>query len=334
MLSPVFLSLLVSAASATLYTPISTTCPSTSLVRAASGLSDNEEAYRVSRKAVADEALKAWLTSTDSGFGTAELPTVALTTSGGGYRSMLSGAGVIQGLDSRDSNVSTSGLFQALTYQAGLSGGSWLLTSISGNNYPTVSNLRDTLWEQALQDSLFDPGELWAAVNDIRIVDDIASKEAAGFDTTLTDPWGRLLGYQFYKQDDGGAGVTWSSVTTFSNFTSHAVPYPVITALGVKVWEGQCLPGPNATTYEFTPYEFGSWDSDVSAFTPTEYLGTSLKGGVPTSALCTTNYDNIGYITGTSSNLFSELCTDLPAPANSSTDVAATLEAVLDKIHE
>jgi hypothetical protein len=36
---------------------------------------------------------------------------IALTTSGGGYRSLLTGAGVIQGLDARDSNVSTSGLF-------------------------------------------------------------------------------------------------------------------------------------------------------------------------------------------------------------------------------
>jgi lysophospholipase len=59
-----------------LYAPIKTTCPSTPLVRAASGLSDNEETYRVARKAVADQALKTWLTETDSGFGTAELPTV------------------------------------------------------------------------------------------------------------------------------------------------------------------------------------------------------------------------------------------------------------------
>lgn len=41
------------------YAPTSVTCPSgVSLVRPADGLSDNEESYRVSRKAVADIALK------------------------------------------------------------------------------------------------------------------------------------------------------------------------------------------------------------------------------------------------------------------------------------
>lgn len=58
------------------YVPLDAECPSESLVRAASGLSTKEEAYRVSRKAVADEALKSWLAETNSGFRTDELPTV------------------------------------------------------------------------------------------------------------------------------------------------------------------------------------------------------------------------------------------------------------------
>ncbi len=58
------------------YAPKSTTCPSISLVRDATGLSDDEETYRVARKAIADEALKSWLIKTNSGFGTDELPTV------------------------------------------------------------------------------------------------------------------------------------------------------------------------------------------------------------------------------------------------------------------
>jgi lysophospholipase len=60
------------------YAPNSVTCPSSALVRAASGLSTSEESYRVARKAVADVALKSWLTKTNSGFGTDELPTVCL----------------------------------------------------------------------------------------------------------------------------------------------------------------------------------------------------------------------------------------------------------------
>jgi lysophospholipase len=132
---------------------------------------------------------------------------------------------VIQGLDGRDSDVSTSGLFQGLTYQAGLSGGGWLLSSFAGNNYPTISYLRDNLWEMAFQDSLLDPEFLLAAAAYFRVVNDILSKDLAGFNTTLTDPWGRLLSYQLLEGTDGGVRTTLSSITGLSNFTSHAVPF-------------------------------------------------------------------------------------------------------------
>jgi lysophospholipase len=68
-----FLSASVSAS----YVPQSVACPTTPLVRPASGISDDEEAYRVARKVIADENLRAWLMETNPGFGTLELPTVS-----------------------------------------------------------------------------------------------------------------------------------------------------------------------------------------------------------------------------------------------------------------
>jgi len=77
MLAPLLLSLLLSASFVlSTYVTQAATCPTTSLVRPANGLSDDEETYRVARKAIADEALTAWLTKTNSAFGTAELPSV------------------------------------------------------------------------------------------------------------------------------------------------------------------------------------------------------------------------------------------------------------------
>jgi lysophospholipase len=259
---------------------------------------------------------------------------LVLSTSGGGYRSLLVGAGIIQGLDDRDSNISTSGLYQALTYESGLSGGAWLLSSIAGNNYPTISSLRENLWEQAFQDSVLVPSHLLAAPAYSAIVADIAAKQAAGFPPTLTDPWGRLLSYQLLFGTDGGVDRTLSSVSGLSSFTSHAAPFPIILALGVKTFEGQCSPGPNATTYEFTPYEFGSWDSDVSAFTRIEYLGTSMVEGEPENTdSCVVNYDNLGYILGTSSSLFNGACSPTLTAVNSTTNLNEDLAEMVAQTH-
>ncbi|KAF2097096.1 lysophospholipase [Rhizodiscina lignyota] len=313
------------------YAPVSATCPSGSLVRPATGLSSSETSYIASRKPKASSSLSSWLKKTNSGFSTTNLPTLVLTTSGGGYRSLLSSAGVVQGLDARDSNVGTSGVYQGLTYHAGLSGGGWLLSSIAGNNYPTVTNLKTTLWETAFQDSLLLPDNILAAAALTQITLDITAKEAAGFNISLTDPYGRLLSYQLLKGTDGGVATRMSSITGFSNFTSFNAPYPIISSLGVKTWEGECQPGPNATQYEFHPYEFGSWDSGVSAFIKTPYLGTSLNNGAPTGSSCTMNFDNLGFILGTSSNLFNTIC---KAPPSGTSNYTEVLTEILDKLEE
>jgi len=101
-------------------------------------------------------------------------------------RSLLCGAGVIQALDARDSNLSTSGLYQAMTYQGGLSGGAWLLSSLAANNWPTVSSLKTGLWEQAFEDSLLLPDNLFASTAYQEVADDLLAKQAAGFPPTLT----------------------------------------------------------------------------------------------------------------------------------------------------
>lgn len=291
------------------YAPVSATCPSSPLVRPAIGISLSESTYVAARHISASTSLATWLQNVDSVFPTTNLPIVGLTISGGGYRSLLTGAGVIQGFDARDGNVGTSGVFQGLTYQAGLSGGAWFLASFAGNNYPTITSLKTGLWETAFQDSALDPDQLLAGVAYAEVLNDLEAKKAAGFSPTLTDPYGRLLSYQLLNGADGGASDRLSGITRLSNFTAHNVPYPIFTSLGVQEPQGQCLPSPNATQYELHPYEFGSWDKGVAAFTQTSYLGSNLSNGVPANAgSCVMNYDNLGYVLATSSNLFNEAC--------------------------
>jgi len=92
--------------------------------------------------------------------------------------------------------------------------------------------------------------------------------------------------------------------------TPKSSSFPIITAMGVKNPVDNCVPD-NVTSpsYEFTPYEFGSWDDGVASFTQTHFLGTVLNnGGTYPPGQCMTNYDNLGYILGTSSNILAFVC--------------------------
>ncbi|KAH8598887.1 lysophospholipase [Bisporella sp. PMI_857] len=326
------------------YAPVPAKCPSSSMVRTSTtSLSSSEESYRTVRKFIADLYLRAWLLETSPELSTAfDMPTVALTSSGGGYRAMLIGAGVIQALDSRDSSAPTSGLYQALTYHSGLSGGSWLLSSIASNNFPKISSLLST-WKPALENGLFAPGGLNNATIYNAINDDLDNKTAAGFPSVAVDAWSRLLSYQLLPGPNGGVANTMSAITSMSRFITRSVPYPIITAQTVDLSGTSCIPPQNASVWEFTPYEFGSWDPTVGAFTPTAYLGSSLSGGAPvSSSSCFTKYDNLGYVLGTSSALFNDpgigtenanlatfanFCT-IPASTNVSADAAALATGV------
>ena len=103
------------------YEPVQTACPTTVLVRPANGINAKEANYVSIRKTKADAGLSDWLNK-QGAFDTSSLPAVGFASSGGGYRALLCTAGVIQGIDVRDSDLATSGLYQGLTYESGLSG--------------------------------------------------------------------------------------------------------------------------------------------------------------------------------------------------------------------
>jgi lysophospholipase len=300
---------------ATGYAPVVGGCPNNALVRPASdGIGANEQTYFKARKTQADISLKSWLSSLNFTADATDYPSVGLTISGGGYRAMLEGGGVVQAFDSRDSETGVSGIFQSLTYSAGLSGGAWLLSSIAGNNWPTISSLETGLWAPALNVTLEFPDGANSAAAETQIVEDVDAKFAAGFPVSLTDPWGRLLSYQLFYGDDPAVAETLSGITALSNFTAQSVPYPIITS--IETYVNQCVPLNTNTQFELHPYEFGSWDNGVTAFIQTQYLGTNMSNGEPaTPGECVTGFDNIGLITGTSSNLFSDGCTAEGTPS-------------------
>lgn len=305
MLSLLFLSLAPAGAlAASAYTPVSEPCPSTALVRPADGISDSEANWITGRKAVADAALETWLATVLPTVDASSLPTLALSISGGGFRSLLTGAGVIQALDGRDSTLSTAGLYQAMTYHAGLSGGAWLLSAIAAENWPTISSLRDNVWETQFSGGILNSSSATTVSNYVEIASDVVAKAKAGFPISLTDPWGRMLSYQFMSDSEGAVDVTMSDVASLSNFTSYNAPFPIITASKISRSTGECAPQVNEAIYEFNPYEFGSWSDDISAFVLSEYLGSNITAG--SASECVTGFDKIDWVLGTSSMLLNE----------------------------
>ncbi|KAG5787451.1 hypothetical protein H9Q69_013483 [Fusarium xylarioides] len=306
------------------YAPKVVDCPSTRpKVRLADELSSEEESWVRRRRNNTIDDLKKFLSRANiSGFDAESfvekhknnatgLPNIAIAASGGGYRALMNGAGFLSAADSRNNKTGPiSGLLQSATYLAGLSGGGWLVGSIFANNFSTVPSLQsgDKVWRfdrsifkgpKSSGISLLNTAEYWDEMKDA--VDD----KDKGWNTTLTDWWGRALSYQLVNAPEGGPAYTFSSIADTSNFKDANTPFPILVADGRA--PGERVISLNATVYEFNPYEFGTWDPTTFGFVPTEYLASNFtNGSISSKGECVRGFDQIGFVMGTSSSLFNQ----------------------------
>lgn len=330
--STIFTTTLAATATAN-YAPVRVDCPSDlNISRKADGLSKPEADYIDNRHKKTAEALKSYLKGLDikqrgnntfdvDSFLNETSPKLAISAAGGGFRAMLVGAGVIAALDKRvDDSNKNGGFLQSADYLAGLSGGAWLVGSLALNDFPTVPELQASPDVWYLNKSLVgsaDPGSMNTIGLFAKVLADTTGKLAAGFQTSLTDQWGRLINYQTINASHHAGGldgteVTWSGIRNVSSFSSHDMPFPII--LGVSLFPGTSFDlnqiGFNNSVVEMTPYEWGTWDRNIRSFVDTEYLGTELVDGKPTGQ-CTRRYDNAGFLMGASSNVFNMDLKDL-----------------------
>ncbi|KAF3759913.1 FabD/lysophospholipase-like protein [Cryphonectria parasitica EP155] len=319
----------VALAASSAYAPSFTTCPNETLVRSADGISASEASWITSRKANADIALQTWLATALPDVDTTSLPTIALSSSGGGFRAFLVGAGVIKAFDSRDSNASTAGLYQALTYHAALSGGAWLLSSLITGNWPTISSLEATVWESQLAGGILNSSSSTTVADYDQIAEDIIAKASAGFPVSLVDAWGRELSYQIMAGGQGTAGFTMSNITSLSNFTSFNVPFPIMTATKINFLTGECVPSETEAIFEFNPYEFGSWSDDVSAFVSTQYLGSNFTNGLASE--CAVGFDRVDWVMGTSSDILEEFICDTALQIDVTEDFPTSIVGIIEE---
>jgi lysophospholipase len=251
------------------------------------------------------------------------LPNVAIAASGGGYRALMNGAGFLAAADSRTTNATApggiGGLLQSATYVAGLSGGGWLVGSIYTNNFSSVETLRDgspgsSVWQ--FQNSilegpnsdgvqLFSSADYWH-----NLLDEVATKEDSGFNTSLTDYWGRALSFQLVNATNGGPAYTFSSIAEDPNFVSGSIPMPFLVSDSRA--PGTKIVSINSTLFEFNPFELGSWDPTTYGFAPLRYIGSNFSDGiVPSNGQCIEGFDQAGFVMGTSSTLFNQFILQL-----------------------
>lgn len=320
------------------YAPGKASCPSnSSFIREGKSISQSEADWLKSRHEKTELAIVDYLENV--GLEDFDLSLVkdanlsiniALAFSGGGYRAMLSGAGQLAALDNRTADGGLGGVLQSSSYIAGLSGGSWLLGLLYLQNFPSVDEVvlenPYDVWNLTAQRSLVDTSDyyslLWsivttnynAAITHARywiygsnqgLENDLETKEAAGFPTSLTDLWGRGLAHQLFPQGTNNwlSGVTWSDIRQISSFSSHDMPFPLITALARR--PDSLVYDLNSPIVEFNPYEMGSFDTSINTFHDIKYLGTKVNNGV-TNGTCIQGFDNAAFVLGTSSSLFNQ----------------------------
>ncbi|KAI0650992.1 lysophospholipase [Trametes meyenii] len=341
------------AAAAQAYAPTLQKCPDgTALLRSpgsdphAQTLSPDETRYIAERRAsvlpVAWAAYLATVTAASASGGLPEyvakilggaygadaLPHIGIATSGGGLRAALFGAGVLSALDGRNQSsvrAGTGGLLQTAEYISGLSGGSWLVSSLAQADFPLLPDLvfgassSEGGYGGWITDiDLLQPSSNSTSTTAVLgvFLQEIALKRTAGFPVTVADVWGRSLARHFVNGTTEadffdaslthGAGQTLSGVADVSTFQSRAQPFPIVLADSLSSGPGAsetAVPLANPI-YEFNVYETGSYDPALGTFTPTRFLGSPPNGSV-----CVTGFDQLSFVQAASSNLFNSLNT-------------------------
>lgn len=291
-------------------------------------------------------------------------PTIAIAISGGGLRSMLTGAGVLSAYDiaSPEAEDELGGILQTSSYIAGISGGLWIvMNNLLNNGEPVVKGIQrlkadlqnpilegvpnmelnelrhsvdskqnknvtsqapeapkilasilpsvvSSLFSKSQDESSFNVKSVFKFYKDISL--EAHPKKEAGFRLSLIDYWARTLSRKVFPASFRSTGYTMSSTSKLLSFQNYSQPFPIITS--VEVVPGKTEDSSSSHVIEVTPFEFGSWDSFLGAFTNIKYLGTKAVDGVPSRqehnrfnySVCTSGFDSLAFLTATSSGLF------------------------------
>ncbi|KAF5656903.1 lysophospholipase [Fusarium circinatum] len=309
------------------YAPVYTTCPSSLKIRKASdGLSDEESSWREQRAKQMIPNLQDYLklanisdfnvTNYINKLKTDDVPIVGLSVSGGGTQSGLGGLGVWQAFDARSAMAlaaRTGGMTQLLSYITGLSGGGAVTVSLlAANNFTTTDGVKKAS-NFSLDYASGPDGNQTAFFTNI--FENMGAKDESGFPVSVADTFGQFWGT--WLPDDKVYSNYSDIASKNTAFTLGDAPMPIMCFAEVVPGKspeiGKLMyPGFNKSTrfnltsYEVTPFEFGSWvGGRVQAFIQTKFLGTSMAEGKPQNkSECVQGFDKLTLMQGTTANAF------------------------------
>lgn len=124
----------------------------------------------------------------------------------------------------------------------------------------------------------------------------VRPKKTKGFTVSFTD----YLGNAFKKQLGNLNNQSSFSklVMTSTKFQNFEAPIPLFIANCRNKHLRDVI-------FEFNPFEFGSWESKLGLFVKMPYLGSNIEAGNPSR--CINGFDDIGFITATSSSIFNNI---------------------------
>ncbi|KPI35669.1 Lysophospholipase 1 [Cyphellophora attinorum] len=302
------------------YVPHNVSCPKDIAVRKAGNLSSEESKWRDGRLEEVYKHLDAYLknaaipnfnyTNFTSKLKASDAPVIGMAISGGGSQSGLGGMGIYQAYDSRYApavEAGTGGLTQLLTYFTGLSGGGlYTVNTIASTNFTTVENMTKII-NYTVNYEVGPTGNVTEYYT--ALFENAGAKAELGYPVSTTDIFGQWFA-QFRPKS-----WTYANYSTIadsgSDFSLGLAPMPLMTYAevidGVSPKIGGIMyPGPNSTngfnltSYEISPFEFGSWAGGrVQGFWPTKYLGTNVTAGKPyDSKQCIVGYDKMSFVVG------------------------------------
>lgn len=262
----------------------------TAKVRVSSELCDEEKEYLARRRKVTRVALAKYLDIEEKDIHPDDVPTIAMCGSGGGLRALVAGTGSLLATEE-------DGLFDCVTYTAGVSGSCWLQALyLSSFSKGRLSALLDHLKSRAGVHIAYPPVAFQSLVSLPTskyllsgLVEKLRGDTKADFG--LVDVYGLLLATRYLvPKGDLGVNERDFKLSNQRDYVKYGQnPLPIYTAVRHEI-PGLRSPKVSAEAakdqakqeswfqwFEFTPYEF--FCEELGAGIPTWAVGRKFKDG-------------------------------------------------------